>query len=363
MKLIETVQSLIARKKIPQTPQLARGSFGNLKYQDEEFTVTGWMLLPEKQFDSVTLYIDQRQVENVAVTKRKDVAKAFPFIPNAEQSGFSFSLGRSAEEMKGTLDIRVVGISKGKEIAQMETWYRTDLYSCLPTPPPHLISRVAAHQSPPFYLLTGMQTYKEFWTTACKHADPDSITSMLDWGCGCGRVTGFFSTFSGIPRVFGCDIDAEAISWCNDNLAPVEFSTVPLYPPTDYADRTFDLIISFSVLTHLSKENQFAWLKEMHRLLTPGGLFLATIHGEFATRFNFPDKSVKDVLKKGIVEVEDKRLDDIAPKDYYRGTFQSREYTLKEWSRYFEILEYKERGASNFQDMVVMKRRIDKHSR
>ncbi|MCP4538738.1 MAG: class I SAM-dependent methyltransferase, partial [Chloroflexi bacterium] len=352
MKMIETVKNLVAK-----TPQLARGFFEDLKYQDEEFTIRGWMLLPEKRFDSITLYVDQRKVASTATTERKDVAKALPFIPNAEQSGFSFSLHRPAEEMNGILDVRVVGVSKGREIARMETWYRTDLYSCLPTPPPHLISRVAAHQDPSFYLLTGMQTYKEFWTTACKHTAPDSIKSMLDWGCGCGRVTGFFSKFSEIPHVYGCDIDAEAISWCNDNLKPAEFSPVPLHPPTAYADRSFDLIVSFSVLTHLSKENQFSWLKEMQRLLRPGGLFLATVHGEFAAAFSFPGKSAKRLLKKGICEIEDNRLDDIAPKDYYRGTFQKRKYTLKEWSPYFEILEYKERGASNYQDMVVMKRR------
>ena len=70
----------------------------------------------------------------------------------------------------------------------------------------------------------------------------------------------------------------------------------------------------------------------------------------------FPGKSVEDVLKDGIYEVADEELNGIAPKDYYYGTFQTRKYTLKEWSRYFKILEYKERVASNYQDMVVMKR-------
>ena len=49
-------------------------------------------------------------------------------------------------------------------------------------------------------------------------------------------------------------------------------------------------------------------------------------------------------------------LDGIAPEGYYRGVFQTREYTIQEWSKYFEILEYIERGVANYQDLVVMRR-------
>jgi SAM-dependent methyltransferase len=353
------IERLFSRKR---TLELARGFFERLEYRDDEFTIVGWMLLPEKHFDSVTLYIDQHKVENCATVEREDVAQAFPFIPHAKNSGFSFSLPGPVDAMDRMLDICVVGVSRGREIAKIETWYRTDLYSGLPTPPTHLISRVAAHEGRNFYMVTGMHTYREFWTAICKYAEPHSIESMLDWGCGCGRVLGFFSRYSGIPRIYGCDIDAEAISWCNDNLKPAEFSTVSPYPPTAYADGAFDLIVSFSVFTHLSKETQFSWLKEMQRLLIPGGLFLTTVHGEFATAFSFPSEKIEHVLKDGIFEVKDERLDGIAPEGYYRGTYQGKEYTLREWSSYFEILEYKERGASNFQDLVVMRRRSAEQS-
>ena len=355
------IKNLISRKK---APELARGFFERLEYQDGKFTISGWMLLPERHFDSITIYINRSKVGDGAIIEREDVAKALPLISHAKNSGFSFSLHRRPETMSGILDIRAMGVSKGREIAKMETWYRTDLYSCLPTPPPHLISRVSSHKSPSLYLITGIKCYREFWTTVHKYADTRSIKSMLDWGCGCGRIIGFFSKFSGIPRICGCDIDAEAIAWCQGNRRPAEFSAISPYPPTSYADSTFDLIISYSVFTHLSREVQFSWLKEMQRILTPGGLFLATVHGEFATAFNFPGKKAKHVLKDGIyeVEVEDGTLDGIAPEGYYRGVFQKKEYTLREWSRYFEILEYKERGANNFQDLVVMRRRGAKHS-
>jgi hypothetical protein len=99
----------------------------------------------------------------------------------------------------------------------------------------------------------------------------------------------------------------------------------------------------------------------MQRILAPGGLFLTTVHGELATQLKFHGKEIKKVLKGGIFDVmDDERLDGIAPKGYYRAVYQTKEYTLKEWSRYFEILEYKEGGVGHYQDVVVMMRRDPK---
>jgi len=52
---------------------------------------------------------------------------------------------------------------------------------------------------------------------------------------------------------------------------------------------------------------------------------------------------------------EDRALGGIAPDGYYRGTFQTGAYSLGEWSRYFEIVEFVE-GSLAHQDLVVMRR-------
>ncbi len=341
--------------------ETARGYFEQLEYQGGRLTISGWMLHPKRDFNSFAVYINQHKVEEAMTKERQDVAKVYPFISHAKNSGFFFNLHSDLKEMGGTIDICIVGIAEGREIAKIETWYRTDIYSSLPAPPPHLTLRVTGCEVPSVFLTSGMQIYRDFWTTVCKYKDPLSIKSMLDWGCGCGRITGFFLKFSKIPQICGCDIDVEAIAWCQDNLKPAEFSVVRPHPPTAYADHAFDLIISLSVFTHLSREVQFLWLREMQRILAPGGLFVATVHGEFATLLKFPGKDIKEFLKDGIYDVlEDGSLEGIAPGGYYRAVFQTNEYTLKEWSRYFEILEYKEGGVGHNQDVVVMMRRDPK---
>jgi SAM-dependent methyltransferase len=335
----------------------ARGFIEKMEYQDDTFTVSGWMLLPGKKFDSFALYLNQKRAREIKLIEREDVAQVFPFIQHAARSGFKFELHRKPEEMAGMIDVLIMGMLNGKQIAKLETLFRTDMYS-FPAPPVHLIDRVAAIDNPSFFLILGLQTYGEFWKIIRKYRNPRSIKRMLDWGCGCGRVTGFFLKFSGIPEISGCDIDAEPIRWCRDHLGPGKFSVCPLYPPTPYADNSFDLIISFSVFTHLSKDVQIAWLKEMRRILAPGGIFLTTVHGEFAASFGFPCEKLGEVLKDGFYSSEDGKLDGIAPAGYYRGTFQTKEYTLKEWSRYFQILEYEERGGGNYQDLIVMQKRL-----
>jgi hypothetical protein len=52
----------------------------------------------------------------------------------------------------------------------------------------------------------------------------------------------------------------------------------------------------------------------------------------------------------------DRALDGIAPAGYYKKVYQSRDYTVKEWGKYFEILSYIERGLNAHQDLVVMRR-------
>lgn len=336
----------------------AHGIFDQMTYNDGILTVNGWMILPDKSLDGMSLYVNHERFEEIAAIGRKDVEEAFPFVPHARHSGFSFAIEKGPKELEGMVDISVVGLSSGREIAKLSTWFRTDLHSCLPIPPEHLMLRISGNNSPSYHLATALQDFRAFWTTICRHRDPSSIDSVLDWGSGCGRITGFFLKFSEIARICGCDIDAEAISWCNKNLKPANFSVAPLYPPTDYPDNEFDLIISFSVLTHLERNTQLLWLKEMQRLLAPGGLFLASTHGRFYSMFTFPGRKSREILRNGIHDaIVSDDLGEVAPQGYYRGVIQSKGYTIREYSRFFDIVEYIERGVRNYQDLVVMKKK------
>ena len=105
---------------------------------------------------------------------------------------------------------------------------------------------------------------------------------VLDFGCGAGRtLRHFLAEGGGDTELWGCDIDAASVEWLNANLSPsVNAFRNEVDPPIAFADGSFDLIWALSVFTHLT-ENSLPWLSELHRVLTPGGLLIATYMGRY----------------------------------------------------------------------------------
>jgi SAM-dependent methyltransferase len=107
----------------------------------------------------------------------------------------------------------------------------------------------------------------------------EDFGSILDFGCGSGRVARRWATLEG-AEVFGCDCNPDAIAWCAENLPVADFSVNGLEPPVDFPPGRFDLVYALSVFTHLPGNLQRRWLEELHRILRPGGHLLLTTAGE-----------------------------------------------------------------------------------
>lgn len=106
----------------------------------------------------------------------------------------------------------------------------------------------------------------------------NSASAVLDWGCGCGRVTRHLSKFTS-AQIFGRDIDRNNIRWAARNL-PGDFKVSRHRPPLDLADASVDVALSLSVFTHIGMAAQHAWLAELARVIRPGGLLLLTFMDE-----------------------------------------------------------------------------------
>lgn len=108
----------------------------------------------------------------------------------------------------------------------------------------------------------------------------DQMEAILEFGCGCGRMTRWWGADGPGPQVHACDYNSELVDWCRRNLPFVRATTNELQPPLPYADDSFDLIYAFSVFTHLSVELAHSWLAELRRVSKPGGLIWFTVHGD-----------------------------------------------------------------------------------
>jgi SAM-dependent methyltransferase len=143
-----------------------------------------------------------------------------------------------------------------------------------PLPPRRLRVRVAGTTDADWFLRTGRADYDAI----AAHVPLADVQALLDFGCGCGRVTRYFHDFAG--EVSRSDVNAQAIDWCRGNLRFARFEVNGLAPPLLFADASFDLVYAYSVFTHLTAELQVAWRDELRRVLQPGGRLLVTTHGE-----------------------------------------------------------------------------------
>ncbi len=354
-----------------------RGGFDRVDVGGGEMGVSGWLLLPDREFSSFRLFVDGRPAGETEAEYREDIARDYPWIPHATFTGFRF---RAPAPKKTRFRLDVAGHQHGQPVARLSSLGRADVDDVVPAPPPALMERVAATSDPRFFRLLGRKSYGEFLEAIERHRGVASVRRMLDWGCGPGRVTAHFLLEHPSIEVHGCDVDREAVEWARAHLPRGRFETVGLSPPAPYEDGAFDVVIAFSVFTHLARDAQDAWLAEIKRLLAPGGLLLASVQGEFAAWFAFPyafrhataapgeerrldDRVARyrippELLDAGIYDgVRDDALASVVPEGYYRCTYQTREYTIREWARQLDVVEYVERGVGQHQDLVVMRRR------
>jgi SAM-dependent methyltransferase len=278
-----------------------------------------------------------------------------------DRSGFQAAALLGAPSARGWFDLHVVGFSGNRPVGRATTIFIPGFEDGLALPPAHLMQRVANSTSPEIFRLGGLRTAGIFFEAILRHADAAGVKRLLDWGSGCGRVSSLFAKYfrTGADRdVAGCDIDAEGVEWCARNVPGGRFVTIRPDPPTPFKDGEFDAISGYSVMTHLDRNRQVAWLRELKRLLRKGGLLLVSVHGESAARYAERRELVSSLATRGIVdEIDDPNLDGVAPQGYYRETYQARAWTEATWGREMEVVEYVERGMGGFQDLVVLLKR------
>jgi len=155
------------------------------------------------------------------------------------------------------------------------------LAGALPIPPGRLIYLVQGSDSVEIFLVSGLQSAQMIQELLAKHQiELNSLSSILDFGCGVGRVIRHWVNLQG-PRLYGCDVNPELVGWCQQNLRYAAFQQNDLHSRLAFPDQTFDLVYAISVFTHLDAERQFFWMDELKRVLRPGGLLLFTAHGDY----------------------------------------------------------------------------------
>lgn len=188
-----------------------------------------------------------------------------------------------------------------------------------------------------------------------------SFDRVLDFGCGSGRVLRHLCDLPETCRLYGSDIDPEAIAWCRSHLLRGHFAVNGPVPPLAFASESFDLIYALSVFTHLNEDYQRAWLAELARVAKPGGVVMLTTNGTYTQGLNFQEgllssKEMQDLRSNGFLfkVVETGRLKSDGLPDFYQIAFHTSDYVTRVWANYFTVRHYAERGMDGYQDLVVL---------
>jgi SAM-dependent methyltransferase len=155
---------------------------------------------------------------------------------------------------------------------------------------------------------------------------------VLDFGSGAGRTLRHFAAEAELADFWACDLDERSVTWLEENLCPPFHAWRSAHnPPLGLEHGSFDLIYAVSVFTHLAS-NSTAWLLELHRLLKPSGLLIATFMGRWNSEFFAGEPWVEDRIGMNVLH-HDRDWDSGGPAVLISG------WWLREhWGRAFEIV-------------------------
>ncbi len=203
-------------------------------------------------------------------------------------------------------------------------------------------------------------------------------SSILELGCGAGRVLRYFSRYSAGTMFTGADWDGEAVDWCRRELGFAEFVTMPQRPPSALRANSFDAVLIPNVLQNLEPMAAVDWVEECAGLLRPGGLVIACYLGACAVQrwlsADSPSSApTADELRRELVRLRDEGVlyfpapspESAWPENaaWVRsadpsmlGTcFLTREHVERSWTRRFSVVEILE-APDGWQDYAILRR-------
>jgi len=201
---------------------------------------------------------------------------------------------------------------------------------------------------------------------------------ILDFGCGWGRIIRFFLRDVAPEKLTGADHSEEAIRTCRETNKWCKFTLIEPQPPTPLEPQSFDLIYLYSVFSHLPEDMHWALLKEFHRLLSPGGMLIATTRRrdfieECRAMRADPTLDAKPFWLKNPASVfleTDASLAAYDRGEFCYGSVGAKDrwsfwgeacipkaYVEKHWSEIFDICDYMDDGKVCPQNVIVARKR------
>jgi SAM-dependent methyltransferase len=191
-------------------------------------------------------------------------------------------------ERAGLLRVALRAYESWQAVRPTETSavYRAGIgHDGLPVPPRRLVVSVGGHNNVWAFVEGGRLIAGRIEAFLEKNGlQMQDFASVLDFGCGSGRVIRHWR-LPAKTLLCGTDYNGKAIAWCSRNLPFASFHVNGPMPPLDCHDGTFDFVYAFSVFTHFSEAAQWAWIRELARVVRPAGHVVISVHGASFVQF------------------------------------------------------------------------------
>ena len=235
---------------------------------------------------------------------------------------------------------------------------------------------------------TSSRSFRHFYESGIRSALPIAYAvvqkkgsfegfDVLDFGCGVGRQLLHLTLDYPNNRYFACDVDRYSIDYIRKTYSCVDAVVNKFSPPLPFGEASFDVIYSVSIFSHLNPRDQSVWLRELARVLRPGGLALLTVEGAVALAGDLSESFGIDRL-----QLQKKLNDDgILYKEYeervytkasgvlerfalglgiqgsYGNTVVSRGFVEENWQKYeLSLLGYIPGIIDGRQDLIVLEK-------
>ncbi|MEA2992999.1 MAG: hypothetical protein QOD40_1919 [Alphaproteobacteria bacterium] len=286
-------------------------------------------------------------LEEIA-TGRADVRTALYIVPTEKRAEWLHSIGAGCE---------------GR------------LRSLLPAIPPLALRSIVAAPEEEVFLWTGAVDVTYLIGLYEIHGDTSLPypRRVLDFGCGCGRLTRYLGLSQRYSTI-GADVNPDHIAWCFDHLPNVISVCNSTRPPLALLDGSIDFAYSLSVFSHLPEHAARAWLDDLARVITPGGILVITTHGPTALDIIKASKAHQEMFclnatstqaiidrlrteRLIFVPYESAVLEAAKVGDDYGNTFIAPDKAEPLWSDLFETITFQAGGLRGWQDAFVLRRR------
>jgi len=175
--------------------------------------------------------------------------------------------------------------------------------------------------------------YKRRFIDSIKLTDIKDKSKVLDIDCRTGNGTVFFSKYGKVKEAICVSPSNNFLNICKGRIKKYKIKAKTMLlkkVPLDLKDNSFDLILCFETMEHISKKDHLKFLKEMNRLLKKNGKMIITMpnilwepihwfaaifgmhHSEGPHRF-LTLKKIKKLLKKSGFQIKKEKSTVIIP--------------------------------------------------